>query len=67
MRFDSNGLSFVWDEGKARRNEEARNAVIGRDARGRVLFVVHIEIDNKFIRIISARRATREELKHHDS
>ena len=95
IRFELNGLSFVWDRNKAEsnqrkhhiafeeaaevffdpffrlvdasRNEEARDAVIGCDTLGRALYVVHIEFEGEFIRIISARKATREELKHHDS
>ncbi len=95
IRFELNGLPFVWDEDKAKRNqrkhhiafeeaaevffdpffrlvdasrhEEARDAVIGRDTHGRALHVVHIEFEGEFIRIISARKATREELKYHDS
>ena len=51
----------------ASRNDEARDAAIGRDARSRLLYVVHIEIEDDFIRIISARKATREEIRHHDS
>ena len=42
----------------ASRNDEARDAVIGFDASGRLLFVVHIEIEDAFIRIVSARRAS---------
>jgi uncharacterized protein len=41
----------------ASRNDEARDAAIGFDAQGRLLFVVHIEIESAYIRIISARRA----------
>ncbi len=95
IRFELNGLVFVWNRAKAAhnndkhgisfeeatevffdpffrmidasRNEETRDAGIGRDTRGRLLTVVHIEIENEFIRIISARKATREEAKHHDS
>ena len=95
IRFELNGLLFVWDEDKARRNlqkhriyfeeateaffdpffrlvdasrsDEARDAVIGCDGLGRVLYVVHIEIEGEYIRIISARKATREELSSHDS
>jgi uncharacterized protein len=51
----------------ASRNDEARDAVIGRDTRGRLLYVVHIEFEDEAIRIISARKATREETKNHDS
>ncbi len=38
-------------------NDEARDAVIGFDRLGRLLFVVHIEFDGDCIRIISARPA----------
>jgi uncharacterized DUF497 family protein len=41
----------------ASRNDEARDAAIGFDASGRLLFVVHIEIEDTCIRIVSARRA----------
>ena len=51
----------------ATRNDEARAAVIGFDALGRVLFVVHIEVEGEYIRIISARKATPQERKEHDS
>jgi len=45
----------------AGRNHEAREAVIGLDASARLLFVVHIEYSETHIRLISARRATRQE------
>lgn len=45
----------------ATRNDEARNAVVGFDVTGRLLYVVHIEFDAACIRIISARRAGPEE------
>jgi uncharacterized protein len=45
----------------ASRNDESRDAVIGFDAIGRLLYVVHIEFEASFIRIISARRAEPEE------
>jgi len=41
----------------ASRHNEAREAVIGFDQTGCLLFVVHIEVEHAFIRIISARRA----------
>ena len=41
----------------ASRNDEARDAVIGFDQLGRLLFVVHIEFEGECIRIISARAA----------
>jgi uncharacterized protein len=45
----------------ASRNEEARDAVIGLDTRWNLLYVVHIEREDNVIRIISARKATRQE------
>jgi uncharacterized DUF497 family protein len=88
--FELNGIRFVWDEAKARRNSakhdgvgfeqaaeaffdpflrvvdasrggENRDAVIGMDKRWNLLFVVHMEFEETSIRIISARKATREE------
>lgn len=41
----------------ASRNDEARDAVIGFDNTGRLLFVVHIEFEDTYIRRVSARRA----------
>ena len=45
----------------ATRNGEARDAVIALDARWNLLYVVHIEYEENVIRIISARKATRQE------
>ncbi|MDD5058434.1 MAG: BrnT family toxin [Sideroxydans sp.] len=45
----------------ASRNDETRDAAIGFDASGRLLYVVHIEFEESCIRIISARRAESEE------
>lgn len=51
----------------ASRHDEARDAAIGFDAHARLLFVVHIEIEDACIRIISARRAeSREEALYAD-
>jgi len=50
----------------ASRNDEARDAVIGYDAQSRLLFVVHVDIEDDAIRIISARKATHEEQKIYD-
>lgn len=41
----------------ASRNEEARAAAIGFDLNARLLFVVHVEIEDECIRIVSARPA----------
>ncbi len=51
---------------EASRNDEARDAIVGFDATGRLLFVVHVEVNDEFIRIISARRATNEERRDHE-
>ena len=88
--FVLNGITFVWDDEKARinpsnhigitfqqaaeiffdpflivvdasRNEESRDAAIGLDCRWNLLFVVHIEREGNFIRIISARKETHQE------
>ena len=49
------------------RNDEARDAAIGFDATGRLLYVVHVEVEDVCIRIVSARRADRnEELRYAD-
>jgi uncharacterized DUF497 family protein len=45
----------------ASRNDEARDAAIGFDITGRLLYVVHIEVEATFIRILSARRAEPDE------
>ncbi|MDJ1178991.1 BrnT family toxin [Roseofilum sp. BLCC_M91] len=45
----------------ASRNDETRDAVIGLDTRWNLLFVVHIEREDNTIRMISARKATRQE------
>ena len=51
----------------ASRNQEARDAVIGLDARWNLLYVVHIEREENVIRIISARRATRQERAEYEN
>ncbi|MDO9048130.1 MAG: BrnT family toxin [Methylobacter sp.] len=50
----------------AGRQYEARDAVIGYDESGRLLFVVHIEVEGEFIRLISARKATVTERNDYD-
>ncbi len=50
----------------ASRNDEARDAAIGFSASGRLLFVVHVVIEDEAIRIISARKATPEERRDHE-
>lgn len=48
-------------------NEEARDAAIGLDARWNLLYVVHIEREENMIRIISARKATRQERSQYEN
>jgi len=50
----------------ASRNEERRDAVIGFSSAGRLLTVVHIEVEREFIRIISAWRASAAEEAFYD-
>ena len=50
----------------ASRNDEARDAIIGMDAHWRLLFVVHIQMEDDRIRIISARKATRQEQQYYE-
>ncbi|MBD2107297.1 BrnT family toxin [Nodosilinea sp. FACHB-13] len=51
----------------ASRNDEARDAVIGLDTHWNLLYVVYIERESDTIRIISARRATRQEREYYES
>ena len=41
--------------------DESRDVIIGMDERWRLLFVVHVAIENESIRLISARKSTRAE------
>ena len=50
---------FVLQDG--RRNDEHRDAAIGFSSTGRLLTVVHIEVQDESIRLISARRASAAE------
>ncbi|PID34087.1 MAG: hypothetical protein CR976_02130 [Thiotrichales bacterium] len=50
----------------ASRNDEARDAIIGMANDLSLLYVVHIQIEDDQIRIISARKATRTERKHYE-
>jgi uncharacterized DUF497 family protein len=45
----------------ASRNDEARDAIIGMDMQWNLLFVVHLELEEDAMRIISVRKATRKE------
>jgi hypothetical protein len=50
----------------ASRNKEQRDSAIGFSSAGRLLTVVHIEIDGELIRIISARRVSQVEKELYD-
>ncbi len=50
----------------ASRNNETRDAVIGMDKNWNVLYVVHIQIVDDEIVIISARKATNKERKNYE-
>jgi hypothetical protein len=46
--------------------DEARNGLLGQTENGSLLFVVHIELEDDAIRIISARSATATERKNYE-
>ena len=48
-------------------DEEARDAVIGKDRRWNLLFGVHVEVEGERFRILSARRATPGERQSYES
>jgi uncharacterized DUF497 family protein len=52
---------------EADRNQQPRDALVGYDAQGRLLFVVHVIIEGETIRIVSARKATAAERQTYDS
>lgn len=95
-RFVLHGITFIWDENKARenvrhhdgitfeqaaeaffdpflkvvdasRNDEARDVIIGMDSRWNLSFVVHMELEEDAIRLISARKATRQERTYYEA
>jgi uncharacterized DUF497 family protein len=59
---DPSAFTF-WDP--AHSEEEDREITIGRSGRQRVLFVAHIARESQ-VRIISARRATRQEQRQYE-
>ena len=50
----------------ASRNNQTRDAVIGMDRQWNLLYVVHVESKENLIRIISARKATRQERQDYE-
>lgn len=49
------------------RQDETRDAMIGCDDTGRLLFVAHLLFADDYIRLVSARRATREERQFYEN
>lgn len=47
-------------------HDEGRDAIIGMDTRWKLLFVVHITVEEDRIRIISARKTTRQERQYYE-
>ena len=45
----------------ATRSDEARDALLGRNYAGQLLFIVHIEVEGDAVRMISARQASSQE------
>ena len=57
---------FLFFQDASRKGEE-RDAILGVDAAGQLLFVVHIQQEGDQFRIISARKATPRERKTYES
>lgn len=51
----------------ASRHGEERDAIMGEDTVGRLLYVVHIQQEGDWFRIISARKATPAERRTYES
>ena len=51
----------------ASRKGDERNAIIGEDGSGRLLFVVHVQPVGDVLRLISARKSTRYERKTYEN
>ena len=51
----------------ASQNNEARDAAIALDKRWNLLFVVFVEREDDYIRIVSARKATRKEREYYET
>lgn len=48
-------------------DDEAHDAIIGMDERWNLLFVVHIAFEDESVRLISARKATRNERRMYEN
>lgn len=51
----------------ASRSNEARDAIIALDNQWNLLFVVFVEHEDDYIRIVSARKATQKERKYYEA
>ncbi len=51
----------------ASRNSEKREGALGCDFKIQLLFVVHMDIEDEFIRIISARKVDSQEREHYET
>ena len=51
----------------ASRNGEARDVIIALDKRLNLLFVVFIEREDDYIRLVSARKATRKKREYYEA
>lgn len=61
----SDPLGVIFDDEEHSQNE-VREIIIGSSARGRLLLVAFTERSENVVRIISARKATRQERKNHE-
>jgi hypothetical protein len=62
-------FTFAWDEGKASSKDSVdpeRILLVGMSDRQRLVLVVHAEVDESTIRIISARLATAKERRRYE-
>jgi len=96
IKYTYNGICFVWNQDKAKRNiskhdglsfeqastaffdpflkvvdasrnNETREAIIGMDDKWSVLYVVHLQVEDNEIRIVSARKATKKEREDYEN
>ncbi len=61
---DPNAIEFIDDRNS---DKEDRWILVGLSAKSQVLLVVFVERDEKFIRIVSARKAVKEEINQYFS
>lgn len=73
IQFQKNGITFIWNARKAATNPKKHDGITFEQAMSaffdpffKLLFVVHIEVEGEFIRLISARKATVTERNDYD-